>query len=59
MFSDVLALFMNLRGAAAMLPIGKTKGHFKVRMSEHFRLSVLTGERLKGDNNSAIKERHL
>ena len=50
---------MNLRGAAAMLPIGKTKGHFKVRMCEHFRLSVLTGERLKGDNNSAIKERHL
>ena len=38
---------------------GKTKRHFKVRMCEHLGVSVLTGKRVKGDNNSAIKEQHL
>ena len=37
---------------------GKTKRHFKVRMWEHFGISALTGKRVKGDDDSAIKE-HL
>ena len=37
---------------------GKTKRHFKVRMSEHLEISALTGKRVKGDDDSAIKE-HL
>ena len=37
---------------------GKTKHHFKVRMCEHLGVSALTGKRVKGDSNSAIKE-HL
>ena len=38
---------------------GKTKRHFKVRMREHLGVSALTGKRVKGDNDSAIKEHHL
>ena len=38
---------------------GKTKRHFKVRMFEHWGISLLTGKRFKGDNDSAIKEHHL
>ena len=38
---------------------GKTKRHIKVRMCEHLGVSALTGKRVKGDNNSAIKECHL
>ena len=37
---------------------GKTKRHFKVRMCEHLGISALTGKRVKGDDDSAIKE-HL
>ena len=37
---------------------GKTKRHFKVRMCEHLGVSALTGKRVKGDNDSVIKE-HL
>ena len=37
---------------------GKTKHHFKVRMCEHLEISALTGKRVKGDDDSAIKE-HL
>ena len=37
----------------------KTKGHFKVRMCEHLGVSALTWKRVKGDNDSAIKEHHL
>ena len=37
---------------------GKTKRHFKVRMCEHLGISALTGKRVKGDVDSAIKE-HL
>ena len=37
---------------------GKTKRHFKVRMCEHLGISALTGNRVKGDDDSAIKE-HL
>ena len=38
---------------------GKTKRHFKIRMCEHLGVSALTGKRVKGDNDSAIKEHHL
>ena len=38
---------------------GKTKRHFKVRMCEHLGVSALTGNRVKGDKDSAIKEHHL
>ena len=34
---------------------GKTKRHFKVRMCEHLGISALTGKRVKGDDDSAIK----
>ena len=37
---------------------GKTKRHFEIRMCEHFRISTLTGKRVKVDDDSAIKE-HL
>ena len=37
---------------------GKTKRHFKVRMCEHLGISALSGKRVKGDDDSAIKE-HL
>ena len=37
---------------------GKIKRHFKVRMCEHLGISALTGKRVKGDDDSAIKE-HL
>ena len=37
---------------------GKTKRHFKVRMCEHLGISALTGKRVKGNDDSAIKE-HL
>ena len=38
---------------------GKTKRHFKIRICEHLGVSALTGKRVKGDNDSAIKEHHL
>ena len=37
---------------------GKTKRHFKVRICEHLGISALPGKRVKGDDDSAIKE-HL
>ena len=37
---------------------GKSKRHFKVRMCEQLGISALTGKRVKGDDDSAIKE-HL
>ena len=37
---------------------GRTKLHFKVRMCEHLEISALTGKRVKGDEDSAVKE-HL
>ena len=36
----------------------KTKRHFKVRMCEHLGISALAGKRIKGDDDSAVKE-HL
>ena len=37
---------------------GKTKRHFKVRMCEHLAVSALIGKKVKGDNDSVVKE-HL
>ena len=37
---------------------GKIRRYFKVRMCEHLGISALTGKRIKGDDDSAIKE-HL
>ena len=37
---------------------GKTKRHFKVRMCKQLGISALTGKRVKGDDDSVIKE-HL
>ena len=37
---------------------GKTKRHIKVRMCEQLAISALTGKRVKGDDDSAMKE-HL
>ena len=37
---------------------GKTKLHFKDRMCEHVSISALTGKKVKGDDDSTIKE-HL
>ena len=34
---------------------GKTKRHIKVRMCEHLDIFTFIGERVKGDNDSAIK----
>ena len=38
---------------------GKTKRHFKVRISEHLGISALSGKRVKGDENPAITENLL
>ena len=38
---------------------GKTKRLFKARIYERFGVSVFTGKRVKGGNNSVIKEHHL
>ena len=35
---------------------GKTNQDFKVRMCEHLEISAVTGKRVKGDDDSAIKE---
>ena len=37
---------------------GKTKRQFKIRMCEHLGISALIGKRVKGNDDSAIKE-HL
>ena len=38
---------------------GKTKRHFKVRMCEHLGISALPGKKVKGDDDSTIKEHRL
>ena len=38
---------------------GKTKRHLKIRTCEHLGVSALTRKRVKGYNDSAIKEHHL
>ena len=46
-------------GSCTATYYGKTKRHFKIRMCEHLGVCALTGKRVKGDNDSAIKEHHL
>ena len=48
-----------MRGSCNATYYGKTKRHFKARMCEHLGVSDLTGKRVKGDNNFALKEHHL
>ena len=38
---------------------GKTKRYFKVRLCQHLGVSALTGKRVKGDNDSAVKKHRL
>ena len=45
-------------GSCNAIYYGKTKRHFKVRMCERLGTSARTGKRIKGDDDSAIKE-HL
>ena len=57
--SYILALFTSFSVVAAMLLImAKLNIIFKVRMCKHLGISALTGKRVKGDDDSAIKE-HL
>ena len=44
----------------SVLPVmAKLSAVLKVRIGEHLGVSVLTGKRVKGDNNSAIREHRL
>ena len=65
-FKDIIPVFLRSGivykfkfGCFNATYYGKTMGHFKFRMSEHLGVSALTGKRVKGDNDSAIKEHHL
>ena len=64
-FKDKIASFLRSGivskfqcGSCNATYYGKTKCHFKVRMCEHLGISALTGKRVKGDDDSTIKE-HL
>ena len=64
-FKDKIPLFLRSGivykfqcGSCNATYYGKTKRNFKVRMCEHLEISALTGKRVKGDEDSAIKE-HL
>ena len=46
-------------GAYNAIFYGKTKRHFKARMCKQLGVSALNRKRVKGDNDSAIKEHHL
>ena len=46
-------------GCCDAIYYGKTKRHFKVRICEHLAVSALTRKRMKGDNDSIIKEHDL
>ena len=65
-FKDKISIFLRAVvvckfkcGGCTATYYGKTKHHFKVRICEHLGVSALTGKRVKGDNNSAIKEHYL
>ena len=51
--SYILAFFTNFSVVAAMLPI---MAKLKVRVSEHLGISELTGKKVKGCDDFAIKE---
>ena len=54
--SDIVYKFQC--GSCNATYYGKTKRHFQVRMCEHLGMSAFTGKRVKGDDDSSIKE-HL
>ena len=39
--------------------MAKLSPNFKIRMCEYLGVSALTGKRVKGDNDSAVKEHNL
>ena len=43
-------------GSCSATYYGKTKRHFKVRMCKHLEISTLTGKRVKGGYDFAIKK---
>ena len=53
-FKDKIPLVLR-SGIVYKFHYDKTKRHFKVRMCEHLGISALTGKRVKGDDDSAIK----
>ena len=55
--SDVVYKFQC--GGCNATYYGKTKRHFKVRICKHLEISALTGKRVKGDDDFAIKEQLL
>ena len=64
-FKGIIPLFLSSEtvykfqcGGCNATYYGKTKRHFNVRMCEHLGTSALTGSRVKGDDDSSIKE-HL
>ena len=62
-FKDQISTFLHSGivykfqcGGSDVTSYGKTKRHFKVKISEHTGISVLTGKKVKGDCDAAIKE---
>ena len=55
--SDIVHKFKC--GGCNVTYYGKNKSHFKVRICEHLGVFALNGKRVKGDNDSPIKEHHL
>ena len=62
-FKDKIPIFLRFGivckckcGGCNATYYGKAKRHFKVRIWEHLGVSALTGKRMKGDNDSAVKE---
>ena len=51
--------FFTFKGLIIATYYGEIKLHFKVRMCEHLGVSARTGERVIGDNDSAITDDHL
>ena len=57
LLSDIVYKFQC--GSCNDTHYGKTRRHFEARMCGHFGISALTGKRVKGDDDSTIKEHHL
>ena len=64
-FEDKISLFLRSGiiykfqcGGCNATYYGKTKRHFNFRMCEHLAVSALIGKRVKGEDDSAIRE-HL
>ena len=56
--SDGIAYKLNCGDFKATY-YGKSERHFKVRICEHLGVCALTGKRVKGERDSAIKNYHL